>query len=941
MAENFDRNGGDTPQVTLPQIPTNYGPLLKWAGVVLGVVLVFALVSFSRGVYTDMLWFDALGFKGVYTKVLTTKIALFFAGAFIFAIPAAVSFWVGFRYTAGETTLPIPPELAEVLQKAVKWGAVVAVIVLSLVFGSILASHWELFLRFANSVPFAVDDPVYGRNVGFFMFDLPMISFFQGWVLGVIIVTLIGTAALQFINFNLKGQKFELTTPVKVQLSVLGAAIMFIVAWGHWIDRWELVLSDQGAVFGAAYTDLNARKPALMILTMVASAAGILMLVNAYFKGLRLLIGAVALWLVLAVLLGAAWPALMQRFTVTPNEFVREEEYIRRNIEFTRTAFALDGITEDFFPAETEVTSDLIRRNSQTINNIRLWDDRPLSSVYRQIQIIRPYYDFRNADVDRYSLKGEYRQVLLSAREVAPERLEPESQTWVNRKLTYTHGIGVAMSPATEFTLEGRPEFFAQDIPADGVLPISLHGPTGEPDLVVANPRIYYGENTVDSVIVNTKTQELDYQTKNELFFTSYTGTGGVGLSSYWRKLAYAWQFGDVNILISGEITSDSLLQYRRSIHERIETVAPFLVLDEDPYIVATEESLVWMQDAYTISDQYPYSDPTGEPLVSTFNYMRNSVKITVDAYDGTAKFYIWDENDPVIQTYKKIFPDLFEPSDSMPQGLRDHVRYPLDYFTIQVEKYIKYHMQEPKNFYNNEDLWATPNEKVGQTEDLQPVEPYYAIMKLPGEDTEEFVLLFPYTPNQRQNLIGWLAARSDGEQYGKIQAFNFPKDRQVDGPEQLEARIDNDQDISAWFTLRCAEGSICIRGNLLVIPIENSVLYVEPVYIQAEGIQFPELKRVILGTAKKVVMEDSLALALTALTGDRSFAAAEAAGDAVGSTPTTPAPVTTPGQPRPEPADSIQGQIVVVGDAIEGIKIDIALLEEALERLQELTGGE
>ncbi len=938
MAENYERNGGDTPQISLPQIPTNYGPLLKWAGVILGVVLLFALISFGRGVYTDMLWFDALGFKGVYTKVLLTRITLFFAGVIIFAIPAGLSFWLGHRYTDGETNLPIPPELVEVLRKAVKWGAVVAVIVLSLIFGSILASHWELFLRFTNSVSFAVKDPVYGRNVGFFVFDLPMLSFFQGWLLGVIIVSLLGTAALQFINFNLRGLKFQLTTPVKVQLSVLGAIIMFMVAWGHWIDRWELVLSDDGAVFGAAYTDLNARKPALMILTIVASAAGVLMLVNAYFKGLRLLVGAVALWLVLAVLLGAAWPALMQQFTVTPNEFAREQEFIQRNIDFTRTAFNLEGISEDFYPAESDVTPDLIQNNLKTINNIRLWDSRPLSSVYRQIQIIRTYYDFRNADVDRYRLGGEYRQVLLSAREVAPERLEIESQTWVNRKLFYTHGIGVAMSPATEFTLEGRPEFFAQDIPADGVVPISLHGQEGEPDLTVDNPRIYYGENTLEFVIANTKTAELDYQTTDELIYTNYSGTGGVRLSSFWRKLAYTWQLGDINILISGEITSDSLLQYRRTIRERITTVAPFLVLDADPYIVATDDRLVWMQDAYTTSDQYPYSDPTGDPLVHEFNYMRNSVKITLDAYDGTLKFYIWDPTDPVVQTYSKIFPDLFEPADAMPQALQDHVRYPEDFFTIQAEKYIKYHMKEPQNFYNNEDLWATPNEKFGQTEELRPIEPYYVIMKLPGQETEEFVLLFPYTPSQRQNLIGWLAARSDGEHYGKIQAFNFPKGLNVDGPEQVEARIDNDQDISEWFTLRCTAGSICIRGNLLVIPIGESVLYVEPVYIQAEGVEFPELKRVILATADKVVMEDSLALALTALTGDPSFAAAKAAGEAVSSTPTTPV---APSQPRPEPVDSIQGQIGVVGDAIEGIKIDLELLEEALKRLEELTGGE
>jgi uncharacterized membrane protein (UPF0182 family) len=760
MAEDFERNG-DPPlgMISGGAIP-NLRPLIKWGVLVVALIAAFALLTFLRGVYTDLLWFDSLGVRSVYSKVIATRIATFVIGAAVFAVGLAISLWFAHRYSVGSVDLPVAPEMADLIRKAVVWGAGALVVVLSLVFGALFASRWELFLKFFNSVKFGQDDPVFGLDLSFYVFDLPVLSFTQGWLLGALIVMLIAGVVLHFVNSTVRGLNFELTTAIKVQVSVVAALIMFAIAWGHWLDRWEVVLSDHGAVFGAAFTDISARKPALLILTIVAAASGVLMLVNAYMKRVRILVGAVALWLVLAVLLGIAWPAAVQQFRVTPNEFVRESKYIQRNMDFTRAAFGLDNVTENFYPAENVVSSQIIRDNLRTINNIRLWDSRPLSNVYRQIQLIRPYYDFKGADVDRYTIGGEYRQVLLSAREVAPERLPEESQTWVNRKLVYTHGIGVAMSPVTEFTPEGRPLFFAKDIPSDGVIPIGLEGSTGEPDLLVLNPRIYYGENTTDYVVANSNTNELDYQTpEGDLIRTRYSGTGGVRLSSYIRKLAYAWQMGDINLLISGEITSKSVIQYRRTIQERISTVAPFLMLDEDPYIVVAEGQLFWIQDAYTITDRYPYSDPEGDELTSAFNYIRNSVKVVLDAHNGSLKFYIWDTQDPIVQTYKKIFPGLFDDVATMPDSLRAHVRYPQDLFVAQAEKYTKYHMKLPLDFYNNEDLWATANEKFGQTDDLQPVEPYYVIMKLPGEEREEFVLLFPYTPNQRQNLIGGLAA--------------------------------------------------------------------------------------------------------------------------------------------------------------------------------------
>ena len=948
MADDFSRNGGEDGSASGPpdQIaidPNAIGSLIKWALAVVGLIALFGVFSFGRGLYTDLLWYDSLGFRGVFVKITLTRIILFAVGSAVAALVLGASIRIAYAKSAGVARLPIPPEAAASLTRVVAVAAVAATVILSVIFGSVLSGNWELFLRFTNAARFDTADPVFGMDLGFFIFNLPVYSFAQGWFMGLAITALVASLAVIFVNYGLRGEKFELDGARLIQISIIAGFIMLALAVGHWLDRWSLVFSEDGVVFGATYADLNARSPALLILTIIAAAAAILMFANAYIRQTRVIIGSVALWIVLSVILGTAWPALTQQFIVTPREQDRESPFIARNIEFTREAFGLNKIDEQFYPAQqTEVDAQLIQDNLQTINNIRLWDYRPLSNVYRQIQVIRPYYDFKDADVDRYTIDGEYRQVLLSAREVAQERLDPQSQTWVNQKLVYTHGIGIAMSPVTEFTPEGRPEFFAKDIPVDGAIPIGSQDEGTPPDLIVENPRIYYGENTVDYVVANSNTEELDYQTEQgDLIRTRYAGEGGVRMSSILRRLAYAWQFGDVNLLISGEITSQSLLQYRRTIQDRVKTVAPFLTLDKDPYIVAADGQLFWIQDAYTTTDHYPYSDPFIDPIEGTsINYMRNSVKVAVDAYNGGITYYVWDETDPVIRTYRRIFPDLFRTADEMPEGLRAHTRYPQDFFSVQAEKYILYHMQDPNNFYSKEDLWALPNEKFGQGDDLQAVEPYYVIMRLPGEEEEEFVQLLPYTPNQRPNMIGWLAARSDGENYGKLVAFSFPKTLQVDGPEQVEARIDNDQEISAWFTLRCSEGSICIRGNLLVIPVGNSLLYAEPVYIQAQGVQFPELKRVILATANRVVMEDSLGLALAQLTGERSLAGVGAPSSPRTATGTAGGASAT-GAPTFAPEGDLQTQITIVSESIESMKADLEALEAALERLKQLTGGQ
>jgi uncharacterized membrane protein (UPF0182 family) len=929
MAKYFQQQQG--PDFSLDfgaALPAVTDRRLRWIFVAAALVLLFVAISFLRGVYTDLLWFEQLGFRSIFLKVVYTRIALFAAGAVIFAVPASISLYFAYRLSRGPEEQALPPATRDFLRKLIIWGAVAAVLVLSVVFGTLAAAQWEAFLRLANATPFGIKDPVYNNDVSFYVFTLPVYDFVRGWLLGAAIAVLLASLGYYFVNFSFRGAGFQITPAFKIHVSIIAAFIMFVLAFGHWLDRWALVLSDQGAVYGAAYADLNARRPALAILTVIAAASGVLILVNAYMRGIRLLVGGLALWAVMAFLLGTAWPTTMQRLTVRPNEFAREEPYIARSIEFTRAGFGLSDIAEEPYPVNSYPTADLVRQNQETIDNIRLWDHGPLARVYRQIQLIRPYYDFEDADVDRYTVDGEYRQVMLAAREVAHEKLE--AQTWINTRLRYTHGFGLAMSPVTEFTPEGRPQFFAKDIPPDGVISIQREGAgDGAPD-TISNPRIYYGEKTTDYVIVDTKTEELDFQGEGgEVRSNRYDGAGGVPIGSFIRKVAYAWQLADINILITGEITSESRIQYRREIQERISTVAPFLLLDSDPYLVAADGQLFWVQDAYTASDRYPYSEPDDGP----FNYIRNSVKVVLDAYNGSLRFYVWDPDDPMIRTYQSIFPKLFSPRSEMPESLQSHVRYPQDLFRFQAVKYLKYHMTKPVDFYNLEDLWAIPNEKFGQGGDLLAVQPYYAIMKLPEEDEAEFILLLPYTRNEPPILAGWLAARNDGDRYGELISLSFPKDRQLDSPIQIEAKIDNDKDISPELTLLCQQGSDCIRGNLLVLPLSTqdqfSLLYAEPVYLQAEGVEFPELKKVILASQERVVMRDSVLEAINALTGF----VPEAAPPAGGVTETPEEAITT--------EEPLQAGIESVVESLEDLKRDIEELEEALDKLsKELTEG-
>ncbi|MBI4197642.1 MAG: UPF0182 family protein [Chloroflexi bacterium] len=892
-------------------LPPNAGSLLKWGLVFLLLVLALFLLNFARNVYTDWLWFSNLGFLEVFKTVLWAKVGLFLAGAALFGFLIAVNLWIVRRTSRGESTLPLPTDTLRLLDRLLLASILLGALLISILFGVSAAGKWEIVLRLLNSTPFGTLDPVFNKDIAFYVFNYPVLRFLQGWLLSTFIALLFVVTVAYLAHAAFRGIPFALYPHMRAHLAVLGALVFFSLAGSHFLDRYELLFQRNGAVVGATYADIHARMLALVLLIAFAVAAGLMLLATLAPalrgpRGTRLIVGAIGLWVAAVILAGQLYPLFIQRFSVEPNELKREEPYIASNIQFTRAAFGLDIIEERPYDYQEAALED-INASTETVRNVRLWDPRPLLDTYNQIQHLRLYYQFGDVDVDRYVVDSQYRQVLVGARELIPENLPSDAQNWVNRKLQYTHGYGVAASPVTEFTPEGRPVFFLQDIPPAGKIQIT-------------RPEIYFGENTKEYVIVNSLQAEFDHPTQEDLpVYVQYQGPGGVHLSSLLRRLAYAWQFGDINILISDRITPQSRLQYRRAIQQRISTIAPFLTLDRDPYLVVTQEGrLVWIQDAYTTSDRYPYSTPFTSPFSGdTFNYIRNSVKVVTDAYSGEMDFYISDPQDPVVNSYAGIFPALFKPLDQMPQDLRAHLRYPEDMFTIQAETYLQYHMRDATQFFNKEDQWSIPIEVFADRQ--QRVVPYYVIMRLPEANTSEFVLILPFTPADKPNMVAWLAARMDGEHYGKLLSFKFPRGAQIDGPIQIEARIDNDTLISQQFTLWNQVGSRVIRGNLLVIPLGDSVLYVEPIYLQAANVPLPELKRVILGTSKRVVMEPTLDIALNSLFG-KALPDAKPPG----------------GQPAPGTSNAAQ-QLEKIRQALKDLQDGVTTLQEAIEKLSEL----
>ena len=899
--------------------PPRLSSILNWV-IPLGLLLLLWIGgTIVANIYVDWLWFDNLGYLSVFTTILTTRVVLFVLGALVFAAVFAVNIILAERYSpkgiSPEAALNIPLEALTWARRLVVIGVIVAGVLLSIVFGAAASGYWETALRFQNAEMFGLTDPLYNRDVAIYLFDLPFYRFLQGWGLGVVIVNALFAVGIYAINFALGGFQFTLSPTLRAHLSALGIIFFLLLAIGYWLSLQELLYSARGAAYGAAYTDVAVRIPALNVLIVISIIVAIVLAANAFLRLQSLPLAAIGVWFLVLTVGTGLLPAAVQRFQVQPNEFQLEGKYIERSIEMTREGFALNRIEEQpYDSSEDSITPEIVNDNPGTFENIRLWDHRPLRDVYNQIQFFRLQYSFLDIDIDRYTIDGDYRQVMVGTRELVQSQLDPDAQTWVNERLQYTHGYGAAMSPVTEFTQDGLPEFFLKDIPPAPV--------TGAPHIDV--PQVYFGEATDDWVIVRSTTPEFDHPTDAVLpVYRSFEGDG-VSISGLFNRILFAWRFTDLNILITGAITEDSQILFYRDIQERVSHLAPFLELDADPYVVVADGKLYWVQDAYTISDRFPYSEPTP----SGFNYIRNSVKAVIDAYDGSVDLYIADESDGIIRTYRNVFPDLFKPMSEMPESLRSHLRYPEDFFTIQADKYLKFHMTDPQVFYNQEDLWNFPLELFFSASS-QPMEPYYLIMGLPGEEQEEFVLIMPFTPDGKPNLVGWLAARNDGDHYGSLIAYTFPKERQIDGPQQVEARITTNPDISQQFTLWDQAGSNVLRGNLLVIPVGQNIIYAEPIYLKAEDIDYPQLTRVVLvQQGEEPVMLPSLSQSLN------NFLAREGGTTAIreSRTPTTGAdgitPLTIIERLRSE-LERIRDSAVELTEQIEDIS---RTLDEALE---------
>jgi uncharacterized membrane protein (UPF0182 family) len=828
--------------------------------VVIALVVIFVLGGWISRFWTDYLWYEEVGYTNVFWTPIVARLCVGLFFAVIFFAVFYGSLWLARKLSPRLLAVPEAEE-SNVFEWATKrkWPGrllLAASIVVAILIGITYSSRWEQVLLFLNQADFGYADPLFDREASFFVFTLPLWSMLVNFVGVVLLFTFIGTAFTYVVDralvFN-ESNKIRLAPHVKAHLSAILALAMVAKAGDYMIQTWELDYSTRGVTFGASYTDVHATLPVLHFLAIVSLIAAAIFLLNIRFKGWRLPAIAIAVMFLTWAFAGKAYPAIVQQYRVSPNEISAETPYIANNIEATRWAFGVDEISQVSLEASADLSAADVVANSATTDNVRLWEPRPALSTYSQIQEIRLYYSFNDVDVDRYVIDDEYRQVLISARELDQSQLQEQSQTWVNKHLTYTHGYGFVLSPVNEAGGDGLPRLFVSNIP-----------PTTITDIKITRPEIYYGELGNEFVVVRTTSPEFDYPKGDTNVFATYEGAGGVSIGSTIRQVAFSFRFSALKILFSSSLTADSRIMYRRTIDERVQALAPFLMYDRDPYLVVRDDgSLVWIWDAYTTTDRFPYSQPQQNGL----NYIRNSIKVVIDAYNGGVIFYQMDGDDPVANAWGRVFAGLFTPGDQMPEDLRRHMRYPEDMYSVQAAMLTTYHMTDPQIFYNKEDVWEIPKEIYGREE--IPVVPYYEVLALPGETEPEFALLQPFAPLSKKNMAALLVARQDGENYGKLMVIDFPKNKLIYGPAQMEARISNDPVISSQLTLWSQAGSEVIRGNLLVVPIEESVVYFEPVYLQAEQSPIPELTRVIAGYGDDIVMEPTLTDALVKLFGD------------------------------------------------------------------------
>jgi uncharacterized membrane protein (UPF0182 family) len=823
--------------------------------------------------YTDWLWFEEVGYVPVFLRIAATRGALLIGLGFVTYLFLLLNLRAAVRarppdvFWELEEPLGLPSRV--VLEPVLQRLLIPVSAVLALLVGISTSAEWQTVLLYRHAQPFGFTDPLFGRDVAFYVFQLPLWQRVLRWSFGIILLTLLATAVVYFLGrvLVLTSRGPVITARARAHLLGLLALLLFAKAADFWLDRYELLYSQRGAVFGATYTDVHATLPALQWLAALAALCGVTALVHVFRRSARPVLAGLVV-LVIGWMVGVwAFPTLVQRLRVAPNALVAESPYIAHHIGLTRRAFALDRNEERDFPARETLTAADLARNTPTLKNVRLWDQAPLLATFAQLQEIRTYYRFVDVDNDRYTIDGEYQQVMLSARELSYQNLPRDVQgqdadrQWINEHLQYTHGYGAVVGPVNRITAEGLPELYIKDIP-----------PAPRTSLRMTRPEIYFGEVSNEYVFVRTRSQEIDYPAAagDENVYTTYAGRGGVPVGSFWRRLLLSIRFGSYRILLSPEITPESRVLFHRQIGERVRRIAPFLRFDADPYLVIRENGrLAWLLDGYTVTDRFPYS----ERVPGLGNYVRNSVKVAVDAYDGTVQFYVADDQDPIVRAYAAVFPGLLAPLDTMPADLRAHIRYPAGFFAVQARMYATYHMQDPRVFYNKEDLWSVPRMPEAGREREQ--DPYYTIMRIPGESREEFVLLMPFTPLRRDNMIAWLAARSDGASYGRLVAFLFPKQRLIFGPRQVAARIDQDAVISQQLTLWSQRGSTVLRGSLLAVPVDESLVYVQPLYLAAEKGSIPELKRVIVAYGNQIAMGENFEISLQSIFGRRpTFAA-------------------------------------------------------------------
>jgi uncharacterized membrane protein (UPF0182 family) len=878
---------------------------LKW-WLLIAVILLLIFSSRVLSIYLSALWFESLGYSSVYWYVFKVKVALFAGSAILTALLLSATFLLFQRlfgaYAFEKRTIilnnqPFQFSPAKFI-RPLGW-------VISALFGLIYAfklkEHWRQFALFWNQPPTGTYDPVFGKSLGFYLFSLPLYDLVNSWLLGVSFIILCAALAYSLLGLPQTVLKPSVRWSSGAAFRAVCCALalfLLVLSWKTYLSRFPFLWQDHAVFSGVTYTEANYTLPALLLVCVALIIAAIISLINAFaMRRFSLLLIALAIPIVTYVVGVVLIPSYIQGFIVKPNEIDRESAYINHNIEWTRKGFGLDQIELREFEAENSTAALDLPNNRDSLENIRLWDWRALQDTLRQIQAIRTYYDFPDVDVDRYVTGGHTRQMMIAPREIQDEKLPSQSRNWINERLIYTHGYGVTMNSANGFTREGLPQFVLSNMPVESTAP----------EIKVTRPQIYFGELTDRYVYVKTKQNEFDYPQGDTDTYTTYEGTGGIRIGNSFRRLLLAYGIGDLSKLpFSDDVTSESRVLINRNIRDIVNGVAPFLTYDKDAYIVVDNEGrLFWMIDAFTESSYFPYSthhNVAGNSL----NYIRNSVKVVIDAYNGTARFYVFDNQDPLIAAYRRIFPNLFLEANQMPADLRAHVRYPETLVRAQGEVYSLYHTQNPKVFFQREDVWSVAQQVTLDSEGKKksaPIDPYFVLMQLPGEqEKNEFVLILPFTPASRNNMIGWMAGRSDGDNYGKLVVYNFPKSRLIDGPVQIEARIDQDPQLAGQFTLWNQQGSRVIRGHLLVIPIGRSLIFVEPVYLQAERSPMPELRLVVLATQEKLGYGQTFDEAMNSLFGEAAKAP-EPSG-----TPSEQAQAGAPrASPSPTPAQDLQ----------------------------------